>query len=431
MTDDTDPEEIQPDSKKYSKIDSPNLVSRWWFGGIALMCVLACGWISYQSFRYFRNPEVVAGRKIAEGGIDLHNRYRETRSWFRGEPVYRMYGDAVYAPASYAIFGVLFNVLNWHQVKILWYAASLACTALLSWQLVHMSLARNIVEKCFIGIMPFSFYSVGAALGNGQLVLIVLPLVLNSLLLLTRSVLSLWQVGLGVAMMTLALVQPTIAAPFFWLVIFRSPRILASSLVVGLYGLLTSIATMFQMYAFPIPRNAGAPMMIVERWTRRAQGGTHVGSVRGGYGTVHDLTAYLGWKSLNLWVSLALLGLLGIWVYRNRRSDFWLTLGVTALVARMWMYHRWYDDLLIVFPMVALFRLSRSSSQEDSARRIALGLFFTLWGFSLAPGILYTLPNPSLLVGVQVASWIASLLFLIWVVRSEQMRGCHDLPSKP
>jgi hypothetical protein len=43
----------------------------------------------------------------------------------------------------------------------------------------------------------------------------------------------------------------------------------------------------------------------------------------------------------------------------------WLLLGVTALVARFWTYHRWYDDLLILLPMIALFRIAQQRPSAD------------------------------------------------------------------
>lgn len=107
------------------------------------MSLLAFAWLSYQSYRYFADPKIVNGRTISEGGIDLRNRYRETQSWFRGEPVYNMYRDGVYAPASYAIFGVLFNKLPWIAVKVLWYLLSFALLGVLSWKLTQYAQAQS------------------------------------------------------------------------------------------------------------------------------------------------------------------------------------------------------------------------------------------------------------------------------------------------
>jgi len=40
-------------------------------------------------------------------------------------------------------------------------------------------------------------------------------------------------------------------------------------------------------------------------------------------------------------------------------------MAVAALTARFWTYHRWYDDLLILIPMIALFRIAKEAETED------------------------------------------------------------------
>ncbi len=69
-------------------------------------------------------------------------------------------------------------------------------------------------------------------------------------------------------------------------------------------------------------------------------------------------------------------------------------MGVAALIARAATYHRWYDDLLLLLPLIALFRLAKMEGQSP---RVAVGagaLFGALWLSLLAPGALYVLPPP-------------------------------------
>jgi hypothetical protein len=47
---------------------------------------------------------------------------------------------------------------------------------------------------------------------------------------------------------------------------------------------------------------------------------------------------------------------------------------VAAIVARLWAYHREYDDLLLVLPLIALYRLARGPEPVPHARALfALG----------------------------------------------------------
>lgn len=383
---------------------------RVWGVACFLMILLAVAWLSYQSYRYFAVPKVVNGRTISEGGIDLHNRYLETQSWFQGKPVYKLFRDGVYAPASYAIFGIVFNKMPWGVVKVLWYLLSLAMIALLSWELTKHAKARSKIERWFLGLMPFAFYATGAAIGNGQLIPFVLPLVLYAVLILTRPVVSKKELSVGSVFMVTSLVQPTIAAPFFWLVLLRSPRWSRGGWVVAAYAVLTLFAVVFQMRTLRGSKGQADPAGLVKRWVAKAEGGTHYGSIKGGYGTVHDLFSSLGLRSWNLWVSLVILVLLGIWIYRHRHVDLWVLLGATAIVARMWIYHRWYDDLLFLLPLICLFRITRSPQYSLWEKNTAGVLFLWLWAFLLAPGILYTISS-NLLLGVQISGWLATLLF--------------------
>jgi hypothetical protein len=109
--------------------------------------------------------------------------------------------------------------------------------------------------------------------------------------------------------------------------------------------------------------------------------------------------------------SLFILILLGLWIYRHRSLDPWLLLGVSALVARLSIYHRWYDDLLILVPMLTLLRLIRT----DAGRTAPAGwLFAGAVVTSLAPGGLFVLPPPWLGVYViaQVGLWLTMLGYL-------------------
>jgi hypothetical protein len=63
----------------------------------------------------------------------------------------------------------------------------------------------------------------------------------------------------------------------------------------------------------------------------------------------------------------------GTWTHYYRRADRWVLMAVAALVARMWTYHRAYDDVLILLPEVSLFRIAKQNSSSHQ-QTIAGGL---------------------------------------------------------
>jgi hypothetical protein len=202
-------------------------------------------------------------------------------------------------------------------------------------------------------------------------------------------------------MILLALAKPIIAAPFFWIVIFAG-SFRPAVLVVAGYVALTLFAASFQ--------EAGT-IDLLRHFLARA----YATSVRAGEANVQILLSHMGLAEWAAPASLTILFLLGIWIWRHRRDDLWLLIGVTALVARFWSYHRWYDDLLILLPMVALFRIAKSGP-TSRGMDVAAGLLFAFTlVFMMAPGGLYLLPPPwnKIYNIVQVFIWLADLAFLL------------------
>jgi len=100
-------------------------------------------------------------------------------------------------------------------------------------------------------------------------------------------------------------------------------------------------------------------------------------------------------------------------------------MGVTAYVARFWTYHRWYDDALILLPMVTLFRIAKrgpSGHVDDVIAGTLLGVTLLLM---LAPGGLFLLPAPwnTVYVWGQVIVWIVTLVFLLGLAQAENRMG--------
>ncbi|MEZ4548251.1 MAG: hypothetical protein R3B51_11275 [Thermodesulfobacteriota bacterium] len=150
------------------------------------------------------------------------------------------------------------------------------------------------------------------------------------------------------------------------------------ALVVLGYILLTLLAVHF--------RSEGL-LASIELWIRDA---SHLAS-QDGFGNVHKWLGSAGLLDFILPASLALLAALALWLYMNRKADIWIALGVTAIVARLWTYHRLYDDILIIIPLIALFRIFRSGGLSPRERAIAGALFFISWLALLSPGFLLQL----------------------------------------
>jgi hypothetical protein len=129
-----------------------------------------------------------------------------------------------------------------------------------------------------------------------------------------------------------------------------------------------------------------------------------------GRANIHKLFSALGIGSLLI--------ALGIWPYLHRKVDIWILIGVSALTAHFLAHHRSYDDLVIVLPMISLFRISKGSECFECSNYLAVILFIGMWAMLLfVPGKLISSPSFATLLieSFQVIIMIATLVFLLYV----------------
>jgi hypothetical protein len=236
----------------------------------------------------------------------------------------------------------------------------------------------------------------------------VLTCLVGGLALLVRARPSAGPDLAGAALIVVALAKPTVAAPFFWAVLFVPGRLRPALLVTGLYAALTVAAALFR---------DGDPVALVRAFLGRGMASAGRGAVEGGYANVHTWLAGAGWGDWSGVAALAMLLALGVWTYRHRGADPWIVAGVAAVVARLWTYHRIYDDALLIVPMIALARIAAGSSGTPAARRAAAALGLA-WTASQVPARLhYDGPLVEAFKAAQAVVWFTTLAILVSLVR--------------
>jgi len=366
-----------------------------------LMATVALVWLAYQFWRLLWQ-ETPIWPTSPTGAVDLKILHEEVHDWFAGRAVYGRPANAVYLPATYVLLWPLLGWLPVTAARWLWGVTTVAALGWLVRLIVRGSGADTPLERAFVALMPLSMYAAGAAIGNGQLIVHVLPLLLAGVLLLRQSQGRWRDVSLPTFLLLLSLAKPTLTVPFFWIVLF-APGGLRSTFLAALgYVGLTLFAASFQEPEWP------------SLWREWLAGSSKL-AAHAGTANVHVWLGALGLERWMLPASLLLLLTLGLWTYRHRRADLWLLMGVAAIIARFWTHHRWYDDLLILLPMVALFRIARrgpGADRSDVLAGVLLGLTLLT---TLAPGGLYLFPWPwnRVYVAGQVVVWVAVLFFLL------------------
>lgn len=366
---------------------------------ISLMAIASLVWLAYESWRLVLHSGVM-------GAIDLIQRYQDIYFWFRGFRIYDVIETASYPPASYVILWPLLGWLNIPVARWIWFFLYIGAF----WWLIHIlrkeSRAGSRLELVFISMIPLAIYSSGATIGNGQLMLLILPALLASLLLLEKDQASLRTDLSAAALFIFALVKPSVSAPFFWIVLFFPRRLRPAILVIAGYLGLSLLSAAFQEQNLP---------SLILAWLSNSREILSQDAAEFSHANLHIWMSWFGLGKGTAFSSLAVLALLGLWVRIYRDADPWLLLSVAGIAARLWTYHNWYDDLLILPSVIALVRIMNSRDLSPRKHNLLLLFLYAALVFMLAPGGLYLLPSPwrEIYTSSQLLIWIGLLVFLV------------------
>lgn len=401
---------------------------------IALLSLAILTRLPYEFYRLlFSDSEL--------GAIDLIQRHEEVQSWFSGEPVYRLLDSAVYPPASYLMMWPFMGFESWVIARWVWAISSVVLLAFLIQRLLVSQSINGFANRLFWSLFVCAHYATGITLGNGQLTIHIMAVLVAGLAFLTDNKRS-WSVYLGAgSLAALSLIKPTVTLPFMWLVLFI-PRNIYPALWTGvIYSFLALMASIFQ---------AGGVLQLHLAWFRKGasgaiwsstvtsdegvsnvlgsealgQGISNLGNLLGGdigYGDIQSILGGFGMSQWSLPSSLIILFLTGIWVYFHRRCNAWILMGIAAIISRIWIYHRVYDDMLIIFAIFAVIAVIQQGTYPTHPRlgKVLLSLLVIA---SLLPASLRLLPHP-LNLGFtmgQFLLWMVTLLYLLYAAHVER-----------
>jgi len=357
---------------------------------VVLMCALAA-WRLPRAFNEF-----LQGAAIGDTPRIFHSLIRD---WLASIPVYDESEFAVHPPATYVMLWPFFGWLETTPARWLWIAVTIAALAWLAYLMVRESVAQGALERAFIALMPLCAFATARTVRTGQFTVLLLPLLLAGLRLLRDRRPDLSRDFLAAALLLPALVKPTVAAPFFWIALFL-PGGLRPTIFVALgYAALTFFAASYQ--------EADLPTLVRDWLTSASTLATE------GTANLHLGLTAIGLANWTLPASLLVFAGLGWWTYRHRRAHLRLLVGVTAIVARFWTYHREYDDVLLLLPAIALFYRAKEDPSDRSGV-VAATLFALLVGGMLMSFRLlrHRIWRLSLTDGNAIV-WLAALIFLL------------------
>jgi hypothetical protein len=378
---------------------------------------------------------------VPDAPIDLLIRTDEVLRWFRGVFIYTDAHSANYPPASYTL---LWPVLGWlpeSLTRMLFGLTLLVAVLAIALLGVRVSGARGWGGRAFIGLLVLPLGATQITVWIGQLGLHVVACLLGAGALLfgtrIRAVADLsdgsdarasegsnverptranWTIDLSAAaLLAVSLVKPTLSAPIVVAIWIAAGRWRPALLTTALYAGLTLIAAAFQ---------DASPVHLMLAWLGREPiMNLPLGSVN-----THLWLHWLGVGGSKLVASLLWLLALMLWTWRHRTVDPWLIVAVAALVGRLWIHHRAFDDVLLVVPAIVLFRIAAQSWAHAMPTAITASLLVALiYGFGHAPWSYLSGENHSKWLVTEVGRtivWMATLIFLLVHARRQlSIRG--------
>jgi hypothetical protein len=370
--------------------------SRLLAGAALLMAVMGGMMLTARFTRLVSTPS---------GAIDLRYYVDWAHLWFARQPVYALPEGPEYPPGSMPLLWLLVGWLRFDQARLWWAIVDVVALTGLAIGFIRATGAKGLAPRAFVAMLLPSMTPTGAAVGNGQLILHVLPILLIALVVLPRRSPG-WRRDIVAALLlAFTLVKPTVSVPLFWAacVVYGGVRVVL--LAAAAYAGLTLFAAAFQ--------DATLWDLLKTCVMNAVRQATIAPDVN-----LQFVLRLLGLHAWMLPASALALGLLGVWTYRHRRQDVWVLLGIAALVARLWTYHRLYDGVLVTIAEVALFRMASRRFRADgigvaAGTLLAANVLIFLFPGPAGPGGTFPRIGFALLIG-QAVMTVIDLAFLLY-----------------
>ena len=354
---------------------------------LVLLCVLALCALG-AAYQIKGNVDLIGGTTPGSA-VDLRSRDLELVMFVQGQNPFD-YMTASQPPWGYPL-GLILTWPAWPEVRVYFAVLNAAALAFLMWWAYRQAGEAPREVRLLMMAAVFAFGGSCTATEVGQISIVVTAL-LAAALWFDQS----QRHGLCGLFVALAMIKPTIAAPFAVALVvtgrFRAAAAAAS------YGLAAAGATWLITGASPFH-------MLQQLSTSAA---SYVGD--GTLGLVDVLGALGVGSSAQVALAPLIVAVPGLVLMARSRPSLGLAFAVAAVWGRLWTYHKSYDDVMLVFLLVPLGVLA-----FERRSRGALAAFVGMGLLAWIPGRLLVLPEIQML---QLAVWPFALAFLILSARA-------------
>ena len=388
-------------------------LSAWWdrFGGTFLWLGVAYSVVAAVGRLRYALPYLVTD--VEEwAAVDLKYRYEEVARWFDGLPVYGALERLTYPPASYTLLWPAIGWLPLGTARIVWAVTTLVAAAVIALVAYRITAGRGTRVRLLAALLPFAAYPLQVTMFVGQLPMHVVALVAAGALVVGARPATWRSDTAGSLLLAASIIKPTLAPPLVAATLVAAGRWRPVVLTASMYAALTVIGAAAQPDGL---------VALVRAWLASSANPTLVGGIAEGVPSMHMLMSRGGVGSWAPVASLIVLGGFVVWAWRHRQADAWLLVGVGAVVARLWTYHREYDDAVLLLPAVALLRVGLG--RDGHARWRAGVVFAAAWVALFTPTWLLFSPNVTwvrIIQAVHTVLWIGVLVFLVAIARTQR-----------
>jgi len=333
------------------------------------------------------NIDLIAG-DTPSSAVDLKNRDMEQTFFMEGKnPHDLMVGSQ--PPWSYQ-FGQLLTWPAWPAVRTYFASLNLVALAFLMLWAYHLARDVSLEGRLLLMAAVFAFGGSCTATEVGQISIIVTALLAGALWC-DRAGHPYW-CGVLVA---LSMIKPTIAAPFA-VALMVAGRYRAAGAAAA-YGAVATAITWIV--------TATSPIVML----RQMADGAAAYITAGTFGPV-DLAALLGASpAAMVWIPLSL-AVPGLVLMAVVRPSLPLCFAIATVWARLWTYHKSYDDVMLVFVLVPLGVLAFGHARST----VAAAAFFAMGVLAWVPGRVLAITEVQI---AQLAVWPIALLVLVHLER--------------
>ncbi len=313
-----------------------------------------------------------------------------------------MYGPGGYPPWSF-LSGFAIALPARETVTKTWFVLlNLGSLAVLGRWAYLLGRRYGNAEGSFLVAACMAVFAQGSTLRLGQYGIIV-----NALLVLVWCAERRGQKTASGIFFALAMIKPTSAAPFGWPLLWRR----------NYCGIAVAFAILALMSAIIGAMVHTSPLEMLKQMARQSNTWVHEGLGPPGLLIDFGVSGPLATASLAV-AGVVVSGLL-TWAYRE--AGMLTAFSIAAVTGRLWAYHRQYDDLMLIFPLVQLALV-----WMDMRRAIDV-FHVVLFGATLWAPLRYADFTPQLQVAM-VGIWLYGLVVIL---RSRSTGGPESLERRP